>query len=64
MGKGTYAVLAGAVIGGELLNGDLVAYQSAFPGDEALVEVPGRSFVGQPPVASPRERRGFRRRSE
>lgn len=34
VGKGTYAVLAGAVIGGELLDDERVAHLSAFPADE------------------------------
>ncbi len=55
VGKGTYAVLAGSTIGGELLDGGAVAHLSAFPAEERPddVRAPGR----EPPLPPPSVRR-------
>jgi hypothetical protein len=57
VGKGAYAVLTGAVIGGELLDGDAVAHLSAFPASEGGWRLGGSAVLRQLPVARPSERR-------
>lgn len=57
VGKGRYAVLTGAVIGGELLEGEIVAHLSAFPAEERSA---GPDPVDGPcdaPLPRPSERR-------
>jgi hypothetical protein len=57
VGKGTYAVLAGAVIGGELLDGDAVAHLSAFPAEEWPEGRRGPAVIDQAPLPPPSYRR-------
>jgi hypothetical protein len=56
VGKGRYAVLTGAVIGGELLEGDAVAHLSAFPAEERRGPDPAGGLFDSP-LQRPSERR-------
>ncbi len=59
VGKGSYAVLTGRVIGGELLDGESVVHVSAFPADERGGRVPVGPWdvIRETPLARPSERR-------
>ena len=56
-GKGTYAVLAGEVVGGELVDGERVAHLSAFPAEWTRGGGPHEVRDRQPPIPGPRYRR-------
>jgi hypothetical protein len=63
VGKGTYAVLAGTVIGGELLDEDRVAHLSAFPEDPGPgPRSDGGCVIEERPLPPPSERRRHGRR--
>ncbi len=55
VGKGTYAVLAGSIIGGELLDGAAVAHLSAFPAQERPEGL--RGSLHEAPLPPPSVRR-------
>ena len=57
VGKGAYAVLTGAVIGGELLDGDAVAHLSAFPTDDGFGRTGRPPVLREEPLPRPSERR-------
>ncbi len=62
VGKGAYAVLTGAVIGGELLDGDEDAHLSAFPDEPRPDPQPdGGWIVDERPLPPPSQRRRHRR---
>ncbi len=62
VGKGSYAVLTGRVIGGELLDGESVVHLSAFPGDSGGYGRGGYDVLQAARVARPSERRRKGRR--
>lgn len=55
VGKGTYVVLSGGVLGAELTDGDLLAHRCAFPPEED--DDRGGVVYGRGPIAGPRTRR-------
>jgi len=57
VGKGAYAVLTGAVIGGELLDGEAVAHLSAFPASDGSRGTDRPPVVREEPLPRPSERR-------
>ncbi len=61
VGKGSYAVLTGSVIGGELLDSDAVVHLSAFPPDERDRRPVGPGLMRESPLARPSDRRRGRR---
>ena len=56
-GKGTYAVLTGDVVGGELIDGERVAHLSAFPAEWDHGVGPHEVRDREPPIPGPRYRR-------
>jgi hypothetical protein len=56
VGQGSYAVLSGVVIGGELRDGESVVHLSAFPGREASGGAAEDSDRPQQPIAPPSRR--------
>ncbi|MGH7556700.1 MAG: ARPP-1 family domain-containing protein [Gemmatimonadota bacterium] len=60
VGRGTYRVLSGAVVGGELEDDGRTVHVSAFPPEgEAVARPYGRSRIGsEPPLPPPSRRRG------
>lgn len=57
VGKGTYAVLSGAVIGGELRDDERVVHLSAFPAREDRARESDPGDLAPPPIAPPSRRR-------
>ena len=57
VGRGTYRVLAGPVVGGELVDGDRLAHLSAFPPDDRPVRSYAAPGAAEPPIAPPSWRR-------